>query len=334
MSNDGTFENMDQAAAALAAANNLPDGTDTAVVPDGEGNVPVSEPSFTRFDPEISRHLNQPTEQPTTVPGDAQQQTPSVQEPGVPASRDIDISGLPQEARDWLSAREREMQAVMTQRTQEAAEVRRQAEQSMAFLNELSTNPYFQQQVVSELSGALQAQGFSPAQANAEAGRQVGQAIQSGQPGVQQPDAFGGEDFDDDPYLREIQGLKATQDQLVQYLATQEQRQQAERLDAHYDRQLAAIQSANPNWGDDDLKRVISLGYSTGDLLTAAEEYNRMQEAVIEAYTQSKSTVPASLNQPGVTAPAATSPEPFKGLDDPRLEAAARTRLMEALNIP
>jgi hypothetical protein len=308
---------MDQAAEALAAANSLPEGNDAPVLPDGQGNL-------TGFDPLVA---NQPQVAEPPVQGDPSQgQVPPVTpDQGLPASREIDINSLPQEARDWLSAREREMQAVMTQRTQEAAQIRQQAEQSIAFLNELSTNPYFQQQVVSELTNALQQQGFSPAQASAEANRQIGQAVQANQ-----PDEFGAE-YDDDPYLREITQLRSEQEQLKQYLAQQEQASRAERLDAYYDRQLAEVRSANPNWNDDDLKRVISLGYASGDLHQAAREYQDLQQAIVERYTAGKAQVPAALNQPTAGTIGTQAPESFKGIDDPRLEQAATRMLAEAL---
>jgi len=176
------FENMDQAAEALAAAVNAPDGapepTPAAQDSQPETNQPVVEPSTTEF-----------------VRGEIPE-SPQEQE-SLLASKDIDLTGLSDDQREWLQAREREMQAVMTQRTQEATEARRQAEEATQFINELNTNPFFAQQVVQNLSAQLEAAGFTPAQAAADAQRQVS--------GQQQPQVndigFEDDGFEDDPYL-------------------------------------------------------------------------------------------------------------------------------------
>src|SRR4051812_17548794 len=66
-------------------------------------------------------------------------------------SADIDLSGLTPDQRAWLDAREREMQGVMTKRTQEAAEIKAlyedldpaKAREALAFYEGVRTDPNY-----------------------------------------------------------------------------------------------------------------------------------------------------------------------------------------------
>jgi hypothetical protein len=314
------FENEAQAAEALAAAVNAPEGTEPAQV------------GLTAESVQTQQQPNQfeaPYAEPR-VDGD-QGQVPA-QEPFTP-SKDIDLSGLSDEQRSYLDAREREMQAHFTQRTQELANERQQAQEAIQFINELNTNPYFASQVVSELSGQLQAAGYSPAQADQIAGQQVAQ--QANQP-MAQPAAqdynFGEDDgFQDDPYLAEIQELRARQQQVDQYLGQMQEQQRVAQLEAQLNNAAAYVQTQNPNFTDQDMSRVVNMSYAYGgDLVRAAEEYKAIRDNAVQGWIEQKGSVNTPASVPGGV-PAQSSPEPFKGLDDPRLEAAAAARLAAVL---
>jgi hypothetical protein len=305
------FENMDQAAEALAAAVSAPEGSP----------APQAAPQ------ETPPAANQPVVEPATeAPQSVEQETPQTEE-SLLASKDIDLSGLSDEQRDWLQAREREMQAVMTQRTQEAAQARQEAEQAVQFLNELNTNPFFAQQVVQNLSTQLQEAGFSPAQADALAQNQVDE-----QRGRSVNDLGIDDDgFEDDPYLAEINQLRERQERLDQYLSQQQEQQRIAQLEAQLNNAAAYVQTQNPDFTDQDMSKIVNMAYAyNGDLVRAAEDYKAIREAAVQDWVQRKGSVtaPAPVQE---TAPAQAPPESFDGLHDPRLEQAALARLNAVL---
>lgn len=315
------FENEAQAAEALAAAVNAPEGTDPAQI------------GLTAESVQTQQQPNQfeaPNAEPRVEIGE-QGQVPA-QEAFTP-SKDIDLSGLSDEQRMYLEAREREMQSHFTQRTQELAAERQQAQEAIQFINELNTNPYFASQVVQELSGQLQAAGYSPAQADQIAGQQVAQ--QAGQQAVQpsqQDYGFGDDDgFQDDPYLAEIQELRARQAQVDQYLGQMQEQQRVAQLEAQLNNAAAYVQSQNPSFSDQDMSRVVNMSYAYGgDLVRAAEEYKSIRDQAVQGWIEQKGSVNTPAPVPGGT-PAQAPPEKFDGLNDPRLEAAAAARLAAVL---
>jgi hypothetical protein len=306
------FENVDQAAEALAAAVTAP-----------EGSAPVeAAPVQTEAPP----NANQPYVEPTTeAPQSVEQESPETQE-SLLASRDIDLSGLSDDQREWLSAREREMQAVMTQRTQEAAEARQQAEQATQFIQELNTNPYFAAQVVQELSGQLEAAGFTPAQAQAEAQRQVG-AQQT-----PQTNDFGFEEgFDDDPYLAEINQLREQQERMSAYLTQQQEASRVASLEAQLNNAAAYVQTQNPDFSDGDMSKIVNMAYAyNGDIVRAAEDYKAIRDSAVQDWISKKGSVQAPGTVPS-GASAQAPPQKFESLEDPRLEQAAVARLNAVL---
>jgi hypothetical protein len=279
------FESFEQAAEALAAANG------------GEGEA-AAQPA------PVQPAETQPS-QPTETPAQGEQggQATEVVTPK------IDPSQLDPQAQEYIQAREREMQADYTRKTQEAAQARQEAEQALQFIEALNTDPNFALQVHQTLSANLQAQGLTPNQADAIAAQQI------------QGDELG---YEEDPYMAKIQELE-------QWKAQQEYRIQEAEASSRIDAQLNTIRSENPSFKDEDLRDIISMGYAFGgDLLRASDAYKQITQRSIESYIGKKESVPASLNQPAATGHSETPPEGFKNLNDPRLEAAALRMLQES----
>jgi hypothetical protein len=311
------FENMDQAAQALAAAVSNPD---TPAQSDYASGAPTGDPTPLTVQPESTTPTGEPGDQGYTPPAE-----PTA--PEFTPSKEIDLSGLSDEQRSFLDAREKEMQAHFTRRMQEVSQTQQEAEQAIQFIQELNTNPFFAQQVVETLSTQLQANGLSPAQANAQAQQQVYDTQQQGQ-----LDDYGYEEdgFDDDPYMQEIRQLRAQQEQVNQYLAQQQEAQRVAALESQLHRQAAAVQQAN-TFSDADMMKVVNLSFAYGgNLEQAANEYKAIKDAALQDYISSRQGVTAPAPVPsGGSAQAA--PEKFTDLNDPRLEQAAIRRLNEAL---
>lgn len=133
------FENFDQAAEALAAANRgetVPDSPS----PDTTSTAPANQPEQPQGQPTETTQA-QPTEQPRV---------------------NLDQLDLSPEQRSYIEQREREMQADYTRKTQEVAAQRREAEQAMEFIQALNSDPQFAYQVHQTLSQALEQQGVFP----------------------------------------------------------------------------------------------------------------------------------------------------------------------------
>lgn len=311
------FENMEQAAQALAEASSSPD---TPAQSDFADGAAVDNP-------------NQLGAQPSTTQGD---QGDQVAEPVAPAetftpSKDIDLSGLNEEQLAYVQAREKEMQAHFTQETQRLAESRQEAEQAVQFINELNSNPYFAAQVVSELSQQLQAAGVPVAQADAAALQQAQGLAAQGQPPAQEAEAWDEDGFGDDPYLKEIEATRAQLGEITNYLAQQQEQQRVAGLEAQLNNMVAYVQSQNPDFTEGDMAKIVNMAYAyAGDIPRAAEDYKAIREGAVEAWVNRKESVtaPATIDTRGS---AQAAPEKFDSVDDPRLEAAAIQRLNEAL---
>lgn len=232
---------------------------------------------------------NQPT-------GDAPVDAPTPPE-AIPASRDIDISSLPEEAQLFIRARERELQGDYTRKTQEVAAQRREAEQALQFLSALNSDPIFAQNVLNQLQSNLAAAGYADAY---------------------EADEYGMGDGETDPYQSEIAELKMQQEQIQNMLLEQQ-------LAANLDMQLAQVKSQHPEWGDAELQSIIDLGFATGgNLLQAAEQFEALNDAIILRYLNSKGQVntPASLP----SGPAATQQQTL-----PKTEEELRAAAMEMI---
>jgi len=228
-------------------------------------------------DPSAQEAGNQP-DAPAGAPG-AAPVVPSQQTPPGPASKSIDISGLPEEAQIFLRAREREMQADYTQKTQAAAAQRAEAEQAMQFIQALNSDPQFALQAYQTLEAQLAQQGYLQAQEPEEQYDEYGQPVGP------------------DPYEEKIAELEQWRDQM-------QDEWQTANLSAHLDRQISVIQSQHPDWTQEDMQSVIDLGFATnGDLMAASAQYQAVQDQVLARYLSSKSSVntPAALPSGGAT---------------------------------
>lgn len=249
----------------------------------------------------VPAQVSQPSEPVQT--GDA---VPAVETPDQPRI-DVNQLNLPQEAKDYIIQREREMQADYTRKTQEVAAQRREAEQAIEFINALNTDPSFAAQVHASLTDALQAQGYSYEDASAMASQQTQQGYED-------------ESFVD-PYMQKIQELESWQAQQEQRFAIADATQRIESG-------INAVRQANPNYGDEDIKDILTMAFAfNGDVVQAANAYQSIQQRVTEGYLSQKSAVPASLNEPVSSGHAEIPPEGFSGLNDPRLEEAAKQML-------
>lgn len=237
-----------------------------------------------------------PTDQPVGQPSVDENQP----QPDVAASRDIDLSRLPAEARQFIEARERELQGDATRKWQEAAQLRQEAERSIQFIQALNTDPNFARQVHEHLGTSLGDAGYLQADIS--------------------DDDFGAwdDDSDVDPYQAEIAELKQWREQV------EEERVQ-QRIGANLDYQISQIRAQNPKWDQDDIGAVINYGFSTnGDLLKAAEMYKAHNERSISRYLEEKGSVTAPAQVPS-TGGTPVVPEP-KTDEELRQAALARIR--------
>ena len=243
--------------------------------------------------------------QPTPTPAADDQQAPDSGQPRIdPAQLE-----LPDDARSYLEQREREMQADYTRKTQEVAAQRREAEQAMEFLQTLNSDPNFAYQVSQTLTQALQEQGYTLEDASA-----LAQASQG----------FADDDQFVDPYMAKIQELENWQ-------AQQEQRFAEQQATNYIEQGVSAIRQANPEYGDDDVKDILTMAFAfNGDVVAAADAYKSVTQRVTEGYLAQKSGVPSGLNQPSSAGHAEIPPEGFKDLNDPRLEQAAQRMLADS----
>jgi hypothetical protein len=280
------FSSFDQAAEALAAAvggGDAQSGTPESTL--GNTATPYTPPEA---------QPNQP-EQPGTTQGDQG----TTQEQQFLDSKSIDLTQLDENSRSFLEAREREMQAAFTRKTQELAAQRAEAEQAMQFLTELNSNPEFAYEVSQRLSGELERLGY-----NQEAA----------------PDPYA--EVGDDPYLAKI-------NELEQWKNQQEQRIREGEAASRIDRETAVIQAENPNWGEEDFNSVYGLALAHGgDIRAAAASYKAMTDRSIQRYLDQKASVPATFqNQPSQSGHAEAPPEGFTSVTDKRLHSAALERL-------
>lgn len=280
------FSSFDQAAEALAAAvgGDAQSGTPESTL----GNQPYTPPAEAP-----SQH-----EQPGTTQGD--QGTNQEEQQRFLDSKSIDLTQLDENSRAFLEAREREMQAAFTRKTQELAAQRAEAEQAMQFLNELNSNPEFALEVSQRLTSELANLGLTDSSLNQDYNQVE----------------------EDDPYLAKI-------NELEQWKNQQEQRIREAEAASRIDRETAVIQSDNPHYGEEDFNAIYGLALAHGgNIRAAADAYKSMNDRAIQKYLDQKASVPATFqNQPSQTGHAEAPQEGFKSLGDKGLRAAALERL-------
>lgn len=248
---------------------------------------------------------NQPEAPAESTPA-ATPPVPSASEaPEIPASREVDISHLPEEAQIFIRARERELQADATRKWQEAAEMRRQAEHSMGFVEALNTDPTFAKEVYSFLNENLSAAGYLGT----------------------------GDAEEDDDFIWDDEGTAPIQAELAeirQWKAQLEEDMLMERISADMDHQIARVRQANPSWDDEDIQSVIDLGFATrGDIVKAADVYRSIQDRGLARYLERKGSVTAP---PVVQGGAGTQvPAGLENASDSDLRQAALERIRNEL---
>jgi len=257
-----------------------------------EGNLPVDEV------PE-----NQPTPE-----ADAPEGVENQPDEG-PASREIDLSGLPEEAQIFVRAREREMQRDYTRKTQELAQQRQEAEQYAQFVQALNSDPEFATAVLERLQAQLAAAGYLEQQQAAD------------EYGLDDPDGWS--DTEDDPYLKELQELKQWRDQV-------EAQWEESYQESLMNRQVAEIRSAHPEYDQADIEDIYALGfYTDGDLHKANDMFRGIIDRNLARYLESKRSVQTPAQLPsGQGVPA---PDDLRSADDKQLREAALERLRSAI---
>lgn len=233
----------------------------------------------------------------------------------------VDPNTLPPE----LQAIYKSMQGDYTRKNQELAEFRRgidelggidQARAAVQFATALNSDPDFAMQVHRQLTQSLTDAGLSPAQAQAEATRQV-------QDAAQQVDDFGEED-PLSPLQRELNELK-------QWKQSVESERQEHFLANELNRQETLIRQQHPHYTDTDFADIYNLSFRTdGNLIAAADMYQSMRDRMIASYMEEKSRAPETVPATGVPH-TAQQPHSFDTLEDAGKAARERLRAMGVL---
>lgn len=311
-----------EVAAALAAA----------VTADAAGNAPAT-PVAPDTAPEAPA-ASEPVAPATPAAPEETAPAGTTDEDSLLKAADINLDGLTDDARAWLTAREREMQAVMTKRTQEAAETLKQyeglespdeARAALAFYKGIQTDPNYAAEVYDFLTQNLTAAGYSPAQAAAKALETMGAEPET--PSAPAPAAFG--DDPDEAINQRLAQLDESQRRIDARIAAAEAREQEALLVNRILQQDSAIRQANPSLTDENMDYIYQLAEATGgDLFKAHETYSALRDDAIRAYVASKETVDAPAPPAAPPASIMTTPKTLDegyrmGLERLRQELAA-----------
>lgn len=307
---EGGITSPEAAAAALSAAV-LADGGAAATGDPGPGAAPATQPA-----PE-----NQPPAAPQVDAGTTEESDSLLR------SADIDLSGVTPEQRLWLEAREKEMQAVMTKRTQEASDIAKQfegiddpatAREALAFYEGVRTDPNYAAEVYDFLTANLMAAGYSPAKAAAAALN----AVET----VEEPATTLAPAFEDDPdaaVAYRLEQLDKRQQEIDQRFDAMNAREREQVLINEILKQDNAIRDAK-GYTDEQMEYVYAFAESTqGDLFKAEELYSKLQEDAVRSYVAKKETTDDPA--PPASAPA-TVPTHFPNLDAAHVAALERLR--------
>lgn len=245
-------------------------------------------------------------------------ETPAPQAPD--SFTNVDPASLPPQLQPIYKS----MQADYTRKAQEIAEARRQfdsiggfeqAQQAVQFATALNSDPDFALRVHQQLSDSLQAAGLTPAQAAAEATRQVSEAAST--------DAY---DEDDplSPLQKELSELKDWKQQV-------ERERHEHFLATELTRQENAIRQANPHYTDGDFADIYNLSYRTdGNLIAAEEMFRGMRDRLVESYMTAKAAAPNTVPV-GEVPQTGQQPVEFDSMDQAHEAAKAR---LAALGFP
>lgn len=262
---EGAYPSIGDAAAALSAASTTPE--------------PAQAPEPVEVAPETSPEVVTPEGQPaegTTVETDSFTKTDlnslleGVTDPG---------------ARDRIEAAYRGFQGDYTRKTQALSEQAKayegldpeRARASLQFVEALENDSDFAVRVHKELTNALVAQGYNPAEAAAAAAGTLDESL-------------GGESFDGG----QVSTLAKELGELKDWKANFEQEQAANQLAARIQSQEMAIRQANPDLEQAEIDKIYALAFSpthAGDLTSAAESYLGWKNDTIAAYLNQKTEV-------------------------------------------
>lgn len=303
------FDNDTQAAEALAAA----------VLEDGTG----------RSDQQTLHDAITAETNKQTAPADGSEGTTETD-----SFTGIDPQSLPAE----LQATYKSMQADYTRGKQDLSEQAKAYEsleqyggaeaalEAVQFAQALASDPNYALQVHEQLTEALTAAGLTPAQASAEAERQI---VEAAAP----VESFDDDEYgEDNPLVQKLSAYETELNELKNWRAEQEERAFQISLQQEMARQEAVVLDKHPEWAnEDDLNGIYSLAYSTGgNLEQAAAAYQSLQDRMIEQWVERKAQVPAGIAPtPSPGAPDAQTPERINSLFDPRLESLVNQRLAE-----
>lgn len=202
-------------------------------------------------------------------------------------------------AREAISTAYKSFQRGFTQKAQQVAGLQRafegidpaQAREAFDFVQNLTSDRAFAAQVHAELAQALEQAGASPAQAEAEATRQV----ESAQAGAVEDWGIDPEN----PLVKEVNELKqwkveqsAREVERELKLARDAQIRDIERMDAEVRRQ-------HPHYSEEDMGTIYRFAASMGgDLFAAQEAYDAERDRLVTAYVAQKAAAPKTPAAP------------------------------------
>jgi len=280
---------LDEAAAALAAANQADQGLDA------HGQPVAAEPAPPAADP----------------PQDAPPAESADQEPDLQAL----LEALPPEAREIVSRREKMMQADYTRKTQALAEERKAVESDMEFLASIRSDPYAALEFHTELTQALVDAGLTPAQAAAQATAQIDEATP--------PPSY--EDDPDAALRADLEELKTWRQQQEAQGAERAQEAELQRVEGELTRQEMAIRQTNPSYADEDIDAIYEIAFAHGGNLVAAQErYEGLRNRFVTSYADKKAGH-ETVGEP-VAGGASAVPMKFETVEEAHVAAQEKLR--------
>jgi hypothetical protein len=333
-------------AAGAAAAIDAAGGLNTLM---GEGSGAEPTPSATPGStPNVSSPVTPTLAEQAAQPVLRQEQTTETERLG-----QFDRNSVPAELRPILDAREKEMLADYTRKTQQVAPWRQVAEEvgvdDPAVLKQayetyqMLQDPSQWVGIHKELTSALEEMGLSPAQASEAATQQLeGQSVQQQTlPGQQTPAPLNLDAMAQDPelapvanYLKSLEGQVTNLNQeLTNWKSQQEQEMIAQAFIGEVKRQENVLRSLKgagetPKYADDDIGVIYDWANAyDGNLLEAAKKYDQFIANKMETWINSKT---AASGAPGISPSGAETitaqPNEYapKTLESPEVDAAVK----------
>jgi len=235
----------------------------------------------------------------------------------------LDMENLPPEVQAYIRTRERQMQADYTRKTQEAAELRKQAEAAIQFTSALESDPEFAWEVYNTLGAALEAAGYSKQEAQQIASQTMEEAVS--EPSGEDVGLY----FEDE----EVKTLKKELEELKSWKSSFEEQLMEKEAEAYYDKAEAVIRQQHPEFTDEDIRDIFSLALAyDGDPFAAKEAFMAQRDRILASYLQQKKTAPNTTLPVGTGIKPAESLKDVRNLaEDERVASAAEQMLLNAL---